>query len=183
STSIDTGKSMLLTLIADAHSSDNSFNPELASGRIFVANQLATISQHPQFNAATGWMQLDQDAPAAPAELRQQLSARLGMEPMLDRPIGEYSPGELRRLEVMRALLRIHSDTRCTLLLADEPTAHLDERNAQQVRELLEELPSRCALLIASHDPAISQSRQARTSPLETNTGVSGHQAAGQSEE
>ncbi|MGP5285710.1 thiol reductant ABC exporter subunit CydC [Glutamicibacter arilaitensis] len=183
STPSGTGKSTLLTLIAEAHSSDNSFNPELASGRIFVANQLATISQHPQFNAATGWLQLDQDAPAAPAELRQQLSARLGMEPMLNRPIGEYSPGELRRLEVMRALLRIHSDAGCTLLLADEPTAHLDERNAQQVRELLEELPSRCALLIASHDPAISQGHHTRTTPLEVNNGLSAPQAAGELQE
>ena len=154
-----TGKSTLLKLIAEAHSSDNTFDPAMASGRIFIAGQLAVISQHPAFNAATGSEQLDQDAPAASAELREELSIRLSLHSMLDRPIGEYSPGELRRLEVLRALLRIHSDDECTVLLADEPTAHLDEANARAVRELLGELPGRCAMLLASHDPAFGQSK------------------------
>ncbi|KWR71380.1 hypothetical protein RN04_09725 [Arthrobacter sp. W1] len=159
STASGTGKSTLLKLIAEAHSSDNTFDPALASGRIFVAGQLAMISQHPAFNAMTGSEQLDQDAPAAPAELREELSTRLSLHTMLDRQIGEYSPGELRRLEVLRALLRIHSDDDCTVLLADEPTAHLDEANARAVRELLGELPARCAMLLASHDPAFGQSQ------------------------
>ncbi|MEF9874529.1 MAG: thiol reductant ABC exporter subunit CydC [Glutamicibacter sp.] len=161
STASGSGKSTLLKLIAEAHSSDNTFDPALATGRVFIAGQLAVISQHPQFNAATGNGQLDQDAPAASAELRRELSSRLSMESMLERPIGEYSPGELRRLEVLRALLRVHSDDHCTVLLADEPTAHLDERNAQQVRELLSELPARCAMLVASHDPAFGQDERA----------------------
>ncbi|MCZ4136180.1 hypothetical protein BZG24_30405, partial [Escherichia coli] len=59
----------------------------------------------------------------------------------------------------LRALLRVHSDDQCTVLLADEPTAHLDEANARAVRELLGELPARCAILLASHDPAFGQSQ------------------------
>lgn len=159
STPSGTGKTTLLELIAEAHGSDSTFDPRLVRGSIFISGKIAMISQHPQFDAATGTLQLAQDIPLASAELRDQLAARLSLQHLLAHRISEYSPGELRRLEVLRALLRIHSDAHCTLLLADEPTAHLDAGNAEQVRQLLHELPARCAVLIASHDPLLQQNR------------------------
>jgi len=161
-----TGKTTLLSLVAEAYSSDNTFDPELVQGSIRYSGSMAVISQHPRFDASTGAEQLAQDAPLASPAMISELANRLSLKALLERNISEYSPGELRRLEVMRALLRIHTDTECRLLLADEPTAHLDQGNAAQVRQLLEELPERCAVLIASHDPLIDQT-------LRTNQGAS----------
>ncbi|MGP9649009.1 thiol reductant ABC exporter subunit CydC [Glutamicibacter sp. AOP38-B1-38] len=157
STASGSGKTSLLKLIAEAQTSSNEFAAELVSGEIFVAGELACISQHPQFNAQTGTEQIAQDAPDAPKELTERLAAELNLRAMLPRAIAEYSPGELRRLEVLRALLRLHSVPSCRLLLADEPTAHLDEQNAAAVRRLLAELPEDCAMLVASHDPLITE--------------------------
>ncbi|HAY43933.1 MAG TPA: hypothetical protein DCY59_10490, partial [Micrococcaceae bacterium] len=128
------------------------------SGTIHVCAELAVISQHPRFNEATGTAQLAQDVPHAPVQFVLSLATELNLMEMLPRSIGEYSPGELRRLEVLRALVRVHTVPECNLLLADEPTAHLDEDNAHRVRRLLSELPARCAILIASHDPLIDYS-------------------------
>ncbi|WP_313814213.1 thiol reductant ABC exporter subunit CydC [Glutamicibacter sp.] len=154
------GKSTLLRLIADTCTSDNGFDPQKVSGQIFVAGTVAMISQHPQFNAATGSAQLAEDIPDADPQLVARLAAALELDAMLEQEIGEYSPGELRRLEVLRAIVRLHTDERCTLLLADEPTAHLDEANAHKVRLLIEQLPERCAALIASHDPSMKVAAQ-----------------------
>src|SRR5699024_10767557 len=92
----------------------------------------------------------------ADERLAAEFSARLELDSMLRRQIAEYSPGELRRLEVLRALLRLHSVPECRLLLADEPTAHLDAANAAAVRQLLAELPEGTAVLVASHDPLLA---------------------------
>lgn len=153
-----TGKTSLLKLIAETHTSNNEFASELVSGTIHVCAELAMISQHPRFNEATGAAQLAQDVPQASTSFVQSMATELNLLEMLPRSIGEYSPGELRRLEVLRALVRVHSVPECNLLLADEPTAHLDEDNADSVRRLLTEVPARCAILIASHDPLIDHS-------------------------
>lgn len=153
-----TGKTTLLTLVAEAYSSDNTFDPALVQGAIRYSGSIAAITQHPRFDASTGSEQIAQDAPLATGEMISDLATHLSLYDLLARNIAEYSPGELRRLEVMRALLRVHSEPDCTLLLADEPTAHLDQHNAEQIRGLLKRLPERCAVLIASHDPLIEQS-------------------------
>lgn len=155
-TASGSGKTTLLTIIAEAQSSNNEFNPELVHGSIRTSGSMAMISQHPRFDAETGRGQLDQDVPGADPELIAALAERLSMRQMLEHEIAEYSPGELRRLEVLRAVLRLHSDSNCTLLLADEPTAHLDDQNAAVVRQLLRELPEHCAVLVASHDPLLN---------------------------
>lgn len=145
------GKSTLLKAIAEA-SSATGMDPALAAGQIKIRGQLAVIDQHPAFSEETGAQQLALDAPRAEPELVQRLADALQLETMLERAIAEYSPGELRRLEVLRALARIHSEPHVRLLLADEPTAHLDAANGAAVRALLDQLPEDCALLVASHD-------------------------------
>lgn len=160
STASGTGKSSLLHLISETASSDNNFDDSLVSGRLYIGTGIAVVNQHPSFNKETGLEQLLQDSPLADEQLRRQLAVKLNLLDMLAAPIAHYSPGELRRLEVLRALLRMHSDPNCRLLLADEPTAHLDAANAKAVRELLKQLPTGSAALIASHDPQLTQNYQ-----------------------
>jgi len=61
-----------------------------------------------------------------------ELIKRLGLQDLRERPVSKLSRGEQQRIAVCRALLQ-----RPALVLADEPTANLDARNAARVWELL----------------------------------------------
>jgi putative ABC transport system ATP-binding protein len=74
---------------------------------------------------------------------------RLGLAPVAGRPAETLSRGEAQRAAVARAML---IDPR--VILADEPTASLDDEAAGQVARLLLEAAaaSGAALVIATHD-------------------------------
>ena len=65
----------------------------------------------------------------------------------------ELSGGERQRVAVARALV---NDPR--LILADEPTGNLDERNARVVEDMLFPLVARkgCVLILVTHDRALA---------------------------
>jgi ATP-binding cassette subfamily C protein CydCD len=67
----------------------------------------------------------------------------------------ELSGGERQRLAVARAALRVRlGDAR--VLLADEPTAHLDDDGARRVAERLVALAAAgAAVMVATHDPRV----------------------------
>lgn len=66
----------------------------------------------------------------------------------------QLSRGERQRAAIARATLYPHN-----LILADEPTASLDEENAELVMELLASMAADngSALLVATHDPRVMQ--------------------------
>ncbi len=102
--------------------------------------RIAWVPQHPALRAGE---------PADRAGLRA-VAARVGAEHLVDRPATELSTGERQRVAVARALLRVRDGA--TLLLLDEPTAHLDPATAGMVMAAVEEAAANgVAVILAAH--------------------------------
>lgn len=82
----------------------------------------------------------------------QQMLARLGIVHRAGAKPQQLSGGEAQRLSVARAVLNNPK-----IVLADEPTASLDDENAAQVIQLLKHEAETCgaSLVIATHDQRI----------------------------
>lgn len=76
------------------------------------------------------------------------LAGSLGIAHCLDSLPQRLSVGERQRASVLRALVNSPM-----LILADEPTAHLDHAAGRQVIELLVHGARAAGLVVASHDP------------------------------
>ena len=78
--------------------------------------------------------------------------ATLGLADRSDQHVGDLSTGERERVAIARAVA-----ARPSLLLADEPTARLDQANALAVGNLLMRLAreSGAAVVCATHDPLV----------------------------
>lgn len=71
----------------------------------------------------------------------------------LDYKIDTLSGGEMQRVAIARALVN-----EPTLLLADEPTAHLDSERSAQILDIFAHLKSQGkTILITTHDPRVEQ--------------------------
>lgn len=62
----------------------------------------------------------------------------------------ELSPGELRRVALARGFARIRAGA--TVLLLDEPTAHLDGMSAARVQESIRALRGQVTIILVAHD-------------------------------
>jgi ATP-binding cassette subfamily C protein CydCD len=69
---------------------------------------------------------------------------------LADRHPAELSPGELRRVALARGLARVASGA--SILLLDEPTAHLDRGAAEAVHRAISGLRGRATILLVAHD-------------------------------
>jgi len=85
----------------------------------------------------------------------KELFERVGLSEKMDSRPSQLSGGERQRVAVIRALIN-----QPKLLLADEPTGALDEKNAAKLIELLVDLnrSDQLAMIVVTHDHEIAKS-------------------------
>ncbi len=89
--------------------------------------------------------------PGITADVCRVLLERLGVEELAGRRPAELSGGQQQRVAIARALAGAP-----VLMVADEPTASLDDDNAAVVaREIARHAESGGAVILASHDPRV----------------------------
>ena len=92
----------------------------------------------------------------SPKEMRskaQALTDRFSISHRLNFPAAQVSGGELQRVAIARALINDPP-----LILADEPTAHLDSRLSEEFMNFMADLKSAGkTIIITSHDPLVSE--------------------------
>jgi ATP-binding cassette subfamily B protein len=127
-----------------------------------LRRQMGVVPQHPQFFYGTVLQNLSfgQEV-ASPAALAEALAIsaadtvidRLpeGLSTMIGDAGTRLSGGEAQRLSIARALLH-----KPALLMLDEPTTHLDTHSVAHILRELAAWKHRPAIVMISHDPAIS---------------------------
>jgi ABC-2 type transport system ATP-binding protein len=84
----------------------------------------------------------------AATERIRDLTQGLGLSKLIERPVGSYSGGERRRLEIARALV-----SRPRVLFLDEPTVGLDPRIRHELLDVIADLRAReeMTILLTTH--------------------------------
>ncbi|WP_312877501.1 thiol reductant ABC exporter subunit CydD [Lentzea indica] len=120
---------------------------EPTDGTAFVAGDIAYVPQKPAFAAATPRAELELTVPDA--DDIEQVAHEVVAAHLLDRRITDLSTGERQRVAVARALLRVRHGA--TVLLLDEPTAHLDPVTSRKVDKAIKRASATAAVVLASH--------------------------------
>ena len=124
-----------------------------------VRQSVSWMGQHQWFDEGTLWDAMTYGRRDHSAEVclemlnRVGLATQLGEDPLARQlgPRGQgLSGGQLRRLGLARALIQ-----QPTLLILDEPTAHLDADAAEQIAGLIQSLD--VAMLLVTHDERFKQ--------------------------
>jgi ABC-type transport system involved in cytochrome bd biosynthesis fused ATPase/permease subunit len=123
--------------------------------------RVAWLGQRPAFIRASVSANLTLARPAPDPDRLARLAAQLGVAPLIDKLprglatlLGEggegVSGGEGQRLALLRAAL---ADAH--VILADEPTEHLDDATAASVAAGLLRIAESRTLIVATHDPRL----------------------------
>lgn len=80
-------------------------------------------------------------------EKADYIIARMGLEALAKRHIGQLSGGQLQRALLGRAMI---SDPQ--LLILDEPSTYIDKQFESRLYELLTDINKDCAIILVSHD-------------------------------
>lgn len=90
----------------------------------------------------------------ATIQYANELIESVGLADRIEHHPGQLSGGQRERVAIARALVM-----RPTLILADEPTGNLDVRTAEQISELLSDLPRRSGtmLITVTHWPVLAE--------------------------
>lgn len=159
-----TGKSTLLALVAGLVRpssgqilfDDTVFSDETAAR---LRARIGWVGQNPHIFQGTLTDNISLGRPIQPSHLDvllkqsdlQSVVANRGNVPLAEAGRG-LSGGELLRLSLARALANPAAD----LLVADEPTAHLDRETARRVSDNLIQASAQKTLLVATHDPELA---------------------------
>ncbi len=159
------GKSTLLALLAGLAVAESGrivlgehlLSEDTAAG---MRGRIAWIGQHPHVFAGTLSQNITLGREGVSAEMIRGALARVGLENVARRrgavSVGEsgggLSGGEASRL----ALARVAAMPGVGLILADEPTAHLDSETARSITDALCTLARGRTLIVATHDPVLA---------------------------
>lgn len=80
-------------------------------------------------------------------EQAKNVAQRMGLENLINRPIGNLSGGQLQRTLLGRAIV-----DNPDLLILDEPNSYVDKRFETNFYKILEEVNLKTAIIIVSHD-------------------------------
>jgi iron complex transport system ATP-binding protein len=102
------------------------------------------------FSSSTLWPNLT--VRPAMLERAEEILRLVGAEELRDKPVGQMSAGQQRRVMIGRALAGTSVDGEVQMLLLDEPSNALDLGAQHDLRELLRELAARgTAILLITH--------------------------------
>lgn len=125
---------------------------------------VAWVPQHPVMVAGTVLdevlLYLSPDSSHGPDRFAAEVTARrclarAGAGHLASKHQAELSPGELRRVALARGLARIEAGA--TLLLLDEPTAHLDDASAVIVEDAIRRLRGQVTVILVAHNQRTRQ--------------------------
>ncbi|HEV7257072.1 MAG TPA: thiol reductant ABC exporter subunit CydD [Bosea sp. (in: a-proteobacteria)] len=159
------GKTTLLALVAGLAPADNGeisvggtrLGPESAAG---LRRRMAWIGQRPHLFAATLAGNISLGRPEADAQGVTEALRIVALDGLAAaRPgaaIGEGGAGLSGGEGLRLALARGAANPRAGLILADEPTAHLDAGTARAITERLLAFAAGRTLVVATHDPVLA---------------------------
>lgn len=84
------------------------------------------------------------------AQRYDEIVELMGIRSYLDKQIGELSGGQLQRTLLGRALM-----TDPEVLMLDEPLSYVDKRFERQIYNIMEQLASRCTIVLVSHEMSV----------------------------
>ncbi|MFV0419526.1 MAG: metal ABC transporter ATP-binding protein [Dysgonomonas sp.] len=77
----------------------------------------------------------------------EKIAEQMGLENLVDKPIGALSGGQLQRTLLGRAII-----DKPDLLVLDEPNSYVDKRFETNFYKILEEINKNTAIILVSHD-------------------------------